>query len=69
MAKRLWIGYLYRGRYDTSPIGTAKQYYHRLGRVWKQYFLLYSPSDTEKLSFVTATANFLSYVVYYIDLC
>ncbi|XP_018814828.2 AAA-ATPase At2g46620-like [Juglans regia] len=46
----------------------AKQYYHRLGRVWKRSFLLYGPSGTGKSSFVAAMANFISYDVYVIDL-
>ncbi|KAM1084700.1 hypothetical protein ACFX15_022409 [Malus domestica] len=46
----------------------AKQYYHRLGRVWKRSFLLYGPSGTGKSSFVVAMANFLGYDVYDLDL-
>ncbi|KAM0971043.1 hypothetical protein ACFX15_018438 [Malus domestica] len=46
----------------------SKQYYHRLGRVWKRSFLLYGPSGTEKTNFVAATARFLSYDVYDVDM-
>jgi predicted AAA+ superfamily ATPase len=53
---------------DLESFLKAKQYYHRLGRVWKRSFLLYGPSGTGKSSFVAAMANFLSYDVYDIDL-
>ncbi|KAI4328952.1 hypothetical protein L6164_021262 [Bauhinia variegata] len=53
---------------DLESFLRAKQYYHRLGRVWKRSFLLYGPSGTGKSSFIAAMANFLSYDVYDIDL-
>ncbi|KAE7999319.1 hypothetical protein FH972_003763 [Carpinus fangiana] len=53
---------------DLESFLKAKQYYHRLGRVWKRSFLLYGPSGTGKSSFVAAMANFLSYDVFDIDL-
>ncbi|KAF8033558.1 hypothetical protein BT93_D2220 [Corymbia citriodora subsp. variegata] len=53
---------------DLESFLKAKQYYHRLGRVWKRSFLLYGPSGTGKSSFVAAMANFLGYDVYDIDL-
>lgn len=53
---------------DLESFLKAKQYYHRLGRVWKRSFLLYGPSGTGKSSFVAAMANFLCYDVYDIDL-
>ncbi|CAN1157088.1 AAA-ATPase At2g46620 [Linum perenne] len=53
---------------DLESFLRAKQYYHRLGRVWKRSYLLYGPSGTGKSSFVAAMANFLSYDVYEIDL-
>ncbi|PON72005.1 AAA-type ATPase [Parasponia andersonii] len=46
----------------------SKQYYHRLGRVWKRSYLLYGPSGTGKTSFVAAMARFLGYDVYDIDI-
>ncbi|GAV89611.1 AAA domain-containing protein/AAA_assoc domain-containing protein [Cephalotus follicularis] len=46
----------------------SKQYYHRLGRVWKRSYLLYGPSGTGKSSFVAAMARFLCYDVYDIDM-
>ncbi|XVE77310.1 hypothetical protein DITRI_Ditri13aG0052000 [Diplodiscus trichospermus] len=53
---------------DLDSFLKAKQYYHRLGRVWKRSYLLYGPSGTGKSNFIAAMANFLSYDVYDIDL-
>ncbi|KAM2673714.1 hypothetical protein EV2_014979 [Malus domestica] len=55
-------------RSNLENFSKSKQYYHRLGRVWKQSFLLYGPSGTEKTSFVAAMARFLSYDVYDVDM-
>lgn len=46
----------------------SKQYYHRLGRVWKRSYLLYGTSGTGKTSFIAAMARFLCYDVYDIDI-
>ncbi|KAK9056108.1 hypothetical protein SSX86_027196 [Deinandra increscens subsp. villosa] len=53
---------------DLDSFMKSKQYYHRLGRVWKRSYLLYGPSGTGKSSFIAAMAKFLSYDVYEIDL-
>ncbi|OAY62117.1 AAA-ATPase At2g46620 [Manihot esculenta] len=53
---------------DLESFLKAKQYYHRLGRVWKRSYLLYGSSGTGKSSFIAAMANFLGYDVYDIDL-
>ncbi|KAM1127001.1 hypothetical protein ACFX2B_041603 [Malus domestica] len=55
-------------RCDLENFSKSKQYYHRLGRVWKRSFLLYGPSGTGKTSFVAAMARFLSYDVYDVDM-
>lgn len=46
----------------------SKQYYNRMGRVWKRSYLLYGPSGTGKSSFIASMAKFLSYDIYDIDL-
>ncbi|XP_010267472.1 PREDICTED: AAA-ATPase At2g46620-like [Nelumbo nucifera] len=53
---------------DLESFLKSKQYYHRLGRVWKRSYLLYGPSGTGKSSFVAAMAKFLCYDVYDVDL-
>uniref|UniRef100_A0A1J3E9H7 Putative mitochondrial chaperone bcs1 n=1 Tax=Noccaea caerulescens TaxID=107243 RepID=A0A1J3E9H7_NOCCA len=53
---------------DLESFLKGKQYYNRLGRVWKRSYLLYGPSGTGKSSFVAAMANFLDYDIYDIDL-
>ncbi|KAF7138542.1 hypothetical protein RHSIM_Rhsim07G0001700 [Rhododendron simsii] len=57
-----------RVKSDLESFLRSKQYYHRLGRVWKRSYLLYGPSGTGKSSFVAAMAKFLSYDVYDVDL-
>ncbi|KAK0592787.1 hypothetical protein LWI29_025397 [Acer saccharum] len=54
---------------DLETFLKSKQYYHRLGRVWKRSYLLYGAAGTGKSSFVAAMARFLCYDVYDIDLC
>ncbi|KAJ6359455.1 hypothetical protein OIU76_001059 [Salix suchowensis] len=46
----------------------SKQYYHRLGHVWKRSYLLYGASGTGKSSFVAAMARFLNFDVYDINI-
>lgn len=53
---------------DLESFLKSKQYYHRLGRVWRRSYLLYGPSGTGKSSFIAAMAKFLAYDVYDIDL-
>ncbi|KAF7830756.1 AAA-ATPase [Senna tora] len=53
---------------DLEQFVKSKQYYHRLGRVWKRSYLLYGASGTGKSSFIAAMAKFLSYDVYDIDI-
>ncbi|XP_022895831.1 AAA-ATPase At2g46620-like isoform X1 [Olea europaea var. sylvestris] len=52
---------------DLENFVKSKQYYHKLGRVWRRSYLLYGPSGTGKSSFIAAIANFLSYDVYNFD--
>ncbi|XP_022137764.1 AAA-ATPase At2g46620-like [Momordica charantia] len=53
---------------DLEQFLKSKQYYHRLGRVWKRSFLLYGEAGTGKSSFVAAMAKFLQYDIYNIDM-
>ncbi|CAK9158213.1 unnamed protein product [Ilex paraguariensis] len=53
---------------DLESFLKSKQYYHRLGRVWKRSYLLCGQSGTGKSSFIAAMAKFLCYDVYDIDL-
>ncbi|XP_021767281.1 AAA-ATPase At2g46620-like [Chenopodium quinoa] len=53
---------------DLETFQKSKQYYHRLGRVWRRSYLLYGPSGTGKSSFVAAMAKSLSYDVYDLDI-
>ncbi|KAG9452625.1 hypothetical protein H6P81_005529 [Aristolochia fimbriata] len=55
-------------RSDLESFAKGKQYYHRLGRVWKRSYLLYGPAGTGKTSFVAAMAKFLCYDLYEVDL-
>ncbi|KAH9627549.1 hypothetical protein KSS87_005606 [Heliosperma pusillum] len=53
---------------DLEMFLKSKQYYHRIGRVWRRSYLLYGPSGTGKSSFAAALAKTLSYDVYDLDL-
>lgn len=46
----------------------SKQYYNKIGRVWRRSYLLYGGSGTGKSTFAAAMAKFLSYDLYDIDL-
>lgn len=53
---------------DLETFSKSKQYYHRLGRVWKRSYLLYGPSGTGKSSFIAGMAKFLRYDIFDVDL-
>ncbi|EEF46728.1 AAA-ATPase At2g46620 [Ricinus communis] len=53
---------------DLESFLKSKQYYHRLGRVWKRSYLLYGASGTGKSSFIAAMAKFLNFDVYDVDI-
>ncbi|KAI3818985.1 hypothetical protein L1987_12807 [Smallanthus sonchifolius] len=53
---------------DLESFLKSKQYYNRLGRVWKRSYLLHGPSGTGKSSFIAGMAKFLCYDVYDVDL-
>ncbi|KAG8381097.1 hypothetical protein BUALT_Bualt06G0086800 [Buddleja alternifolia] len=53
---------------DLESFLKSRQYYHRLGRVWKRSYLLYGSAGTGKSTFVAAMAKHLSYDIYEINL-
>lgn len=53
---------------DLENFLKSRQYYLRLGRVWKRNYLLYGPAGTGKSTFIAAMAKFLSFDVYEINL-
>ncbi|KAI3457964.1 hypothetical protein Pfo_014627 [Paulownia fortunei] len=53
---------------DLENLLKSRQYYHRLGRVWKRSYLLYGSAGTGKSTFIAAMAKFLSYDIYEINL-
>ncbi|XP_073287068.1 AAA-ATPase At2g46620-like [Primulina huaijiensis] len=57
-----------RIRCDLETFLKSKQYYHKIGRVWKRSYLLYGPSGTGKSSFIAAVSNLLGYDVYSVNL-
>lgn len=57
-----------RVRSDLESFLKGRNYYARLGRVWKRSYLLYGPPGTGKSTFVAAMAKFLRYDIYNLDL-
>ncbi|XP_073029780.1 AAA-ATPase At2g46620-like [Primulina eburnea] len=55
-------------RYDLETFLKSKQYYHKIGRVWRRNYLLCGPSGTGKSSFIAAVANLLGYDVFNVHL-
>ncbi|KAL0391252.1 UNVERIFIED_CONTAM: AAA-ATPase [Sesamum latifolium] len=53
---------------DLENFLKSRQYYHRLGRVWKRSYLLYGSAGTGKSTFIAAMAKLLSYDIYEINL-
>ncbi|KAL6581570.1 hypothetical protein OROMI_007493 [Orobanche minor] len=53
---------------DLENFLKSRQYYHRLGRVWKRSYLLYGSAGTGKSTFVAAMAKFINYDIYEINL-
>ncbi|KAE8672424.1 hypothetical protein F3Y22_tig00111841pilonHSYRG00076 [Hibiscus syriacus] len=53
---------------DLIKFSTAKDYYARIGKVWKRGYLLYGPPGTGKSSMIAAMANLLNFDVYDLEL-
>ncbi|PIN16549.1 AAA+-type ATPase [Handroanthus impetiginosus] len=53
---------------DLENFLKSKQYYHRVGRVWKRSYLLYGSAGTGKSTFIAAMAKFLNYDIYEFNL-
>ncbi|XLR20948.1 hypothetical protein S83_048860, partial [Arachis hypogaea] len=45
-----------------------KEYYKRVGKAWKRGYFLYGPPGTGKSSLIAATANYLRFDIYDLDL-
>ncbi|XP_010248609.1 PREDICTED: AAA-ATPase ASD, mitochondrial-like [Nelumbo nucifera] len=53
---------------DLVAFSKGKDYYARIGKVWKRGYLLYGPPGTGKSTMIAAMANLLDYDVYDIEL-
>ncbi|KAK8647116.1 hypothetical protein V6N13_120873 [Hibiscus sabdariffa] len=53
---------------DLDRFTRSREFYRRVGRVWKRGYLLYGPPGTGKSSLVAAMANYLKFDVYNLDL-
>ncbi|XP_075492427.1 AAA-ATPase At2g46620-like [Primulina tabacum] len=53
---------------DLDNFLKPKQFYHRLGKVWKRSYLLYGSAGTGKSTFIAAVAKFLGYDINEINL-
>ncbi|XP_078428906.1 AAA-ATPase At3g28580-like [Wolffia australiana] len=53
---------------DLLAFRENKEYYARLGKVWKRGYLLYGPPGTGKSSTIAAMANLLEYDIYDLEL-
>ncbi|KAL3720434.1 hypothetical protein ACJRO7_005280 [Eucalyptus globulus] len=53
---------------DLDMFMRRKEYYRRVGKVWKRGYLLYGPPGTGKSSLVAAMANYLNFDIYDLEL-
>ncbi|PWA96594.1 AAA+ ATPase domain-containing protein [Artemisia annua] len=53
---------------DLITFTKSKDYYKKVGKSWKQGYLLYSPPGTGKSSMIAAMANLLEYDIYDLEL-
>ncbi|KDP46731.1 hypothetical protein JCGZ_06519 [Jatropha curcas] len=53
---------------DIAGFIRGKEYYKKIGKVWKRGYLLYGPPGTGKSSLIAAMANYLNYDIYNLNL-
>lgn len=53
---------------DLDGFIKGKEYYKKIGKVWKRGYLLYGPPGTGKSSLIAAMANYLNYDIYNLNL-
>ncbi|KAJ9172684.1 hypothetical protein P3X46_015897 [Hevea brasiliensis] len=53
---------------DLNSFIRGKEYYKKIGKVWKRGYLLYGPPGTGKSSLIAAMANFLNFDIYNLNL-
>ncbi|GLT39237.1 hypothetical protein SLA2020_134420 [Shorea laevis] len=53
---------------DLNSFINGKEYYKKIGRVWKRGYLLYGPPGTGKSSLIAAMANHLNFNIYNLNL-
>ncbi|OMO84645.1 ATPase, AAA-type, core [Corchorus olitorius] len=53
---------------DLDSFTNGKEYYKKIGKVWKRGYLLYGPPGTGKSSLIAAMANHLNFDIYNLNL-
>lgn len=53
---------------DLDRFVSRKEFYHKIGKVWKRGYLLYGPPGTGKSSLIAAMANYLKFDIYDLEL-
>uniref|UniRef100_A0A0D9WWG5 AAA+ ATPase domain-containing protein n=1 Tax=Leersia perrieri TaxID=77586 RepID=A0A0D9WWG5_9ORYZ len=53
---------------DLDTFQKSKDFYSRIGKVWKRGYLLYGPPGTGKSTMIAAMANYLDYDIYDLEL-
>lgn len=53
---------------DLDKFMNGKEYYKKIGKVWKRGYLLHGPPGTGKSSLIAAMANYLNFDIYNLNL-